>query len=101
MRRTGRLSQSGDHPTMLAAVVRLTAAGHTPSRTSPYQLKCGLINFYPTRGTIHLDGGPRLNVKGLTVLLELLARPHDNLEDVVATCQANGYIAHEDVAALS
>lgn len=39
-----------------------------------YQLKMGIVNFYPTTGTITIDGEPPYADKGLQALSEALER---------------------------
>ena len=39
---------------------------------TPYHLKMGTVNFYPTTGKITIDGEPPYGPKGLNALLEVL-----------------------------
>lgn len=39
---------------------------------TPYHLKMGAVNFYPTTGKITIDGEPPYGHKGLSALLEVL-----------------------------
>ncbi len=42
---------------MSEAIERLREAGIRFQQPTPYQLKVGLLNFYPSTGRITLDGG--------------------------------------------
>jgi hypothetical protein len=62
-----------DPPLVRKAIEWLTREGIPFERPGTYQLKCGPFNFYPTRGTIILDGHTkRLPQRGLDSFIALL-----------------------------
>ncbi len=50
-----------DSPAMRETFIWLEAENIPFWRPSRYQLKVAHINFYPDKGTIHIDGAPRAN----------------------------------------
>jgi hypothetical protein len=59
---------------MRDAMDELTGAGIRFARKSPYQLKIGPWNYYPSKGTIHRDGDKKaLKARGLRALLDLIS----------------------------
>lgn len=53
---------------------RLVQLGIPFDRHGPYHLKIGYINYYPSKGSVMIDGQPKFKGKGFTFLLEVLKR---------------------------
>lgn len=66
------LHQPDDSIQMQRAIKRLVGKGYDVSRKSPHQLKVGVFNFYPDRGTITQDGAKRIEQKGIDFFITLL-----------------------------
>lgn len=58
--------------TMEAAKEWLDARNVRYEQKTPYHLKMGVVNFYPTTGKITIDGEPPYAAKGLQTLLGVL-----------------------------
>lgn len=82
------LSMPGDSLEMTEAVAVIRKRTKRVTRKTKYQLKIGVINYYPERGTVHLDNGPTLLKGGIDILTKIIDRPHARLEQVLATCGA-------------
>jgi hypothetical protein len=67
--RTAPLRQENDTLAMNAAIEALEARGVEFFRPHGLQLKIGSINFYPDTGTIMVDGGKKLQERGLEAFL--------------------------------
>jgi hypothetical protein len=81
------LDQLNDHPAMCEAVAWCRANNIPVRRSTQFQLKYGPINFWPEKGTIHVDELGTLSQKGLTVFKALLGRPHQSLQEIAAACK--------------
>jgi hypothetical protein len=67
------LHQENDPECLRQAIEALQALGHQIRRPSPYQLKVGRTNFWPTTGVIAIDPGLVQSGRGLSAFLEILA----------------------------
>lgn len=47
------------------------------ARVTEHQLKVGPLNYYPTKGTITLDGGPVVSARGIDAFLRLAEAVQD------------------------
>jgi chemotaxis receptor (MCP) glutamine deamidase CheD len=54
-----------DEKNITDALSYLEERGINVIRTSLYQLKSGAVNYYPSKGTIFIDGVGRLSQRGL------------------------------------
>lgn len=55
-------------------------------RQTTFQLKIGPINFFPNKGTVHVDEIGTLTEHGLEVFQALLERPHRTVREVRNAC---------------
>jgi len=76
MKKVMSLDQPGDDGAMKETVAWCRTTKLPVRRTTAFQLKIGLINFYPARGTIFVDGIGTLPESGLAVLKSVIALPH-------------------------
>ncbi len=68
----GPASNEDDTQAMRDALVWLRNKKVAFRRPSKYQLKVGLLNFYPDRGTIQVDGCRRKEKGGFEVFKQLV-----------------------------
>lgn len=59
------LRQPGDSDRWNATAAWVEAERIPATRPTKSQLKVGVLNFYPDKGTIHEDGQPAMTVRGL------------------------------------
>jgi hypothetical protein len=72
------LRRPSDSSKMQQAIEWLENQGYSFSRPTEWQLKIGLFNFYPDRGTILRDGDRHSHPRrGLSALQELLERSRE------------------------
>lgn len=62
------------HPAVIAAKLRIEAAGFRVHQCSPYHLKYGEFNLWPTSGKITIDPATRHPERGVDAFIELLER---------------------------
>lgn len=65
-------------------------------RSSDFQLKLGLINFYPERGTIFIDRIGTLPDRGLSVLKSIVALPHRTSAELRTSLKSIGLLPEAD-----
>ena len=72
------VSRPGDSPEMILAIRALEVANVEIRRpkNNPYQLKASpTVSFYPSKGTIYVDGDPApLSCRGVDALLNYLGQ---------------------------
>ena len=66
--------QSTDSDAMTVTKQTLDGLRVEYDEKSPYHIKVGYVNFYPTRGTVNIDGQCRYKNRGLQFFLEVLRR---------------------------
>ncbi|MBN9599560.1 MAG: hypothetical protein J0G28_07780 [Afipia sp.] len=71
-RKYERLYLSIDTDDVRDQIRAIVDQGYYVERPSDYQLKIGMVNYYPHKGTITVDPSRRHPHKGLDALLELL-----------------------------
>ncbi len=54
---------------MTPAIQRLNQLNIDYEMCSPYHLKSGILNYYPSTGTITIDGRPTPKVKGIEAFI--------------------------------
>lgn len=81
------LIQRNDHPAMREAATWCQSSRLEVRRVSIFQLKYGLINFYPQTGTIHIDELGTVPESGLLVFQSLVAKPHRSLRQITEICE--------------
>lgn len=86
MKRSMPLDQPNDRPAMKQAVAWFRTKKLKVARHTLHQLKYGLINFYPERGTISVDQLGTLTKKGLEVVQALLEKPHATYREIKTSC---------------
>lgn len=64
-------------PRFYEALKALHAAKFWTDTPNPYQIKVGRFNYYWTKGTITIDGGPKVYEKGLNAFIQLLKDDRD------------------------
>lgn len=99
MKRSVPLDQSTDRPAMKQAVAWFRAKKLKVARHTEHQLKYGLINFYPGRGTISVDRLGTLTRRGLEVLQTLIEKPHATLNQIKISCKELDLLPEEEEGA--
>jgi hypothetical protein len=82
-----------DTPETIGLINRLIHLKYFVKRPEKKQLKIGPVNYWPTTGTITVDGGRRIVQKGIETLMRVLAEEfpphtsHTRKRHVTATTQ--------------
>jgi hypothetical protein len=85
MKKLLTLDQPHDSAAMKEAIAWCRTKALDARRNTDFQLKIGLINFYPEKGTIFVDRVGTLPDRGLPVLKSLIAQPHRTLLEIKAS----------------
>lgn len=64
-------------PRFYEALKALHAAKFWTDTPNPYQIKVGRFNYYWSKGTITIDGGPKVYEKGFSAFIQLLKGDRD------------------------
>ncbi|HVK58594.1 MAG TPA: hypothetical protein VM735_07435 [Candidatus Kapabacteria bacterium] len=73
-KKTMDLRQPGDSRLMSQTIAWCAAQGLPVRRVSPYQLKIGVFNFYPDKGTHNRDDLPAKKVGGFPAFKDAVLR---------------------------
>lgn len=87
MKKSLPLKQPSDRFEMTKAIEWCQSKNIPIRRQTTFQLKIGPINFFPNKGTVHVDEIGTLTERGLEVFQALLERPHRTVKEVRTACR--------------